>query len=102
MDAMEWLGAWEDLGAPGRHCRICPAEGAFGYPIPKSCYGSRAPKPPEGPVYSMWDRVNRAIPVDGAVGDDPPSWTRSPQARFWLEPEKKSLRQRFREWLRKS
>ena len=49
----------------------------------------------------MWDRVNRAIPVDGAVGDEPPSWLRSPQARFWLEPEKKSLRQRFLEWLRK-
>lgn len=59
----------------GKHVRLTlPATSGIGYP----------------PQWSFQDplRVDRAIPVDGAVTDPAPSWVRSPQARFWLEPEK--------------
>lgn len=88
----EWLAQWGDLTAPGKHSRMEPALFAGGYkynPVPN------------GPVYTMWCRVNRAIPVDGTVEDPPPSWWRSPQARFWLEKEKVSLWKQIVSWLKK-
>jgi len=83
--AMAWLASWEPVEAPGRHTRVYPADDARGYR-----YG-----PPPGAG------VSRAIPVDGKVGDTPPSWMRSPQARRWLQEEKKSLRDRILDWMKK-
>lgn len=80
MDAIEWLGQWEPITAPGRHSSISPADGACGYPAP------------------YHGQILRAIPVTGTVGGRP-SWERSPQVRFWLEPERKSLWQRLKEWM---
>ena len=91
IDPIEWLGQWGDLIAPGRHSRMDPAGFARGYRYD--------PRPKEAP-YSMWDRVIRAIPVDGTVADAPPSWYRSPQARGWLAPEKPTLRERLIAWLK--
>ena len=56
------------------------------------------------PQWSFQDplRVDRAIPVDGAVTDPAPSWSRSPQARFWLEPERKSIRELIRLKIKKA
>ena len=82
MNAYEWLGTWEPLQAPGKHSRVVPVIGADGYP--------RVPPVGAG--------VIRAIPAEGAVGG---SWSRSPQARYWLEPERKTILQRFAEWLKK-
>lgn len=79
MDAYEWLGQWEDNPAPGRHSRMVPADGAYGYPAP------------------YHGQILRAIPVMGTV-QGKPSWENSPQVRFWLEPEKPSLRERLRRW----
>ena len=74
---------WQD--APenylGKHTRLTrPATAGIGYPKP-------------APVYSFQDPqlVSRAIPADGNVTDPGPSWQKSPQARFWLEPEPKSI-----------
>ena len=67
----------------GKHARLTlPPTAGIGYPIPT----------PE-PAYSFQDpqRVSRAIPVEGRVDDPGPSWSRSPQARFWLEPEPESI-----------
>lgn len=77
---MNWLGVWEPLEAPGRHSRMEPAGFATGY------------------QYSDPDMVIRAIPVDGYIGK---SWTRSPQVRFWLQDEKKTILERIIEWLKK-
>lgn len=84
MNAYEWLGAWEDIAAPGRHSRRYPAEDAKGYRF--------------GPP--IWSGVGRAIPVDGTVSEPVRTdWERSPQVRYWLKPEKKSLAERIREWM---
>lgn len=99
MDAFEWLGEWEDIQAPGRHCQRIPAPDAFGYQYCPTYYGSKVPWT-AGPRYSMAERVIRAIPVDGSVGDTQPSWTRSPQARHWLEPERIGILARFIKWLK--
>lgn len=85
-DAIEWLSRWEDIPAPGKHTRVVPAYNAKGYKYTPSYSGSRVPKN-EIP-YSMWDRVSRAIPVDGTIRDTPPSWERSPQVMRWLSREK--------------
>ena len=82
MDAIEWLGTWEQLDSPGRHSRMIPADGACGYPAP------------------YHGQILRAIPVTGTVRGRP-SWENSPQVRFWLDPERKTIRQRIREWLQK-
>lgn len=66
----------------GRHERTFPADGAQGYP---ACYHGQ---------------VSRAIPVSGTVTSGA-SWERSPQVRAWLDPEQKTLWERFREWLNK-
>lgn len=84
VSAYEWLGRWEDIPAPGRHSRVVPVIGADGYP--------RVPPVGAG--------VNRAIPVDGTVGDRP-KWANCPQARYWLEPEKKSRWERVKAWMRR-
>lgn len=53
-----------------------------------------------GNVYpSVWDAVIRAIPAEGTV--ERASWKQSPQARFWLDPEPKTIWERFRAWLDK-
>lgn len=41
--------------------------------------------------------ISRAIPVAGTV--EKASWAQSPQARFWLDPPRPTLWQRFRRWL---
>lgn len=97
MDTMEWLGTWEDTEAPGRHSRQYPAGFAVGYRFRGPGWIDRRPKARD--EYSMWERVNRAIPVEGIVGDAPPSWEKSPQVRFWLDEPKKNLGQRIREWM---
>lgn len=100
MNAIEWLGRWEDIQSPGKHTRVVPAYNAKGYQfVPPSYSGSRVPKS-ETP-YSMWDRVSRAIPVDGTISDAPPSWERSPQVRRWLVKEKAPIRARIMAWLKK-
>ncbi len=91
-----WLARWEPIEAPGRHTRIYPAGFATGYKYRMPDLDRR---PKAQPVYSMRDRVNRAIPADGKVADPGPSWKRSPQVRFWLEAPKKSLKVRLKEWL---
>ena len=65
----------------GRHDRRYPADGAQGYPA------------------AYHGQVSRAIPAEGFVGGM--SWEKSPQVRFWLEPEKKTLWERIVEWLNK-
>ena len=102
MDAYEWLGIWEPIEAPGRHCRLVPAEYAAGYQYIPTWYGSKAPRWNQDPPYSMWERVGRAIPVEGSVNDPPPSWEKSPQARYWLEKEKTPILARIRAWLKRS
>lgn len=79
MDVYEWLGQWEPGEAPGRHSRITPADDAHGY--------------------QYHGQVLRAIPVTGTV-DAGPSWRRSPQVRFWLEPERVGWWRRFVAWLK--
>ena len=74
---------WQD--APenylGKHIRLTlPATAGIGYPKPVQVFSFQDPQ-----------RVDRAIPVDGAVTNPAPSWSRSPQARFWLEPEPESI-----------
>lgn len=98
MDIFEWLGCWEDIEPPAKHDIKYPADGACGYQFYYCSYGSKAPRAER--VYTMWDRVNRAIPVDGTVKDPPPSWERSPQASFWLRPEKESWLTRLIRWLK--
>lgn len=98
MDLYEWLGTWEPGTAPGRHSSVAPAMGARGYQFFPRKLGDRRPKPPE-PMPTMWDRVGRAIPVDGTVGDPPASWEKSPQARYWLEKEKPGILRRILAWL---
>lgn len=66
----------------GRHERRYPADGAQGYPA----------------MYH--GQVSRAIPVEGVVTDGP-NWARSPQVRFWLEPEKVTVLDRVLRWLRR-
>ena len=83
-EAYDWLGRWEPIEAPGRHCKRIPAPFAHGYRYDPHVYRQHG--------------VSRAIPVDGRIGA---SWEGSPQARFWLEPERKSLKQRIIEWLRR-
>ena len=75
---MDWLGVWEPIEAPGRHSRMEPAGFALGY------------------QYRDPDMVIRAIPVDGYIGK---GWSRSPQVRFWLQEEKKTILERIKEWL---
>ena len=99
IDPVWWLGEWEPIEAPGRHTRRFPAEYAAGYQYVPTWYGSKAPSWKQDPPYSMWDRVNRAIPVEGTVTDTPPSWAQSPQARHWLEPEKVGIWARIKKWL---
>ena len=73
----------------GKHVRLTlPATSGIGYP----------------PQWSFQDplRVDRAIPVDGAVTDPAPSWSRSPQARFWLEPEPENIPTLIRRTLKKA
>ena len=66
----------------GRHDKRYPADGAQGYP---ACYHGQ---------------VSRAIPVMGTVTSGA-SWERSPQVRAWLDPEPKTLWERFIDWLNK-
>lgn len=92
----------EAPAAPGKHTKVYPAAFAHGYrfnplAIPEI---DHRPRPMQAP-YSMRDRVNRAIPVDGTVKDIAPTWSKSPQVKFWLEEPKKSLRQRIIAWLRR-
>lgn len=94
MDAYDWLGRWEPINAPGRHSSMQAALFAHGYQW-------RPVWAKKEPLYSMWERVGRAIPVEGTVDDGPPSWHRSPQARFWLQEDRQTLMDRFREWLKK-
>ena len=99
IDPVWWLGVWEELDAPGRHQKRFPAPDAHGYKFCPTYYGSKVPWD-AGPRYTMWDRVNRAIPVEGTVTDTPPRWAQSPQARHWLEPERIGIWARFIKWLK--
>ena len=89
MDANEWLATWEPIEAPGKHTAVRPAQFASGYTF----------DPINTPT--LWDRVIRAIPVDGTVSDPEPAWMRSPQVRYWLQKEKPGLGERIRNWLRR-
>ena len=71
MNTIAWLGEWEKTPCPGRHSKRYPAPFARGY------------------------RYGQAACTMTAAG----SWDRSPQARFWLGPEKKTLMRRIREWM---
>lgn len=84
MSGYEWLGRWEPLEAPGRHCRRYPAQFAHGYQY--------------DPHRFRQSGVSRAIPVEGTVG---PAWENSPQVRAWLEPERVPVLRRILEWLKK-
>ena len=84
MNPIDWLGRWEPIEAPGRHCRRYPANFSQGYQYDPHQYRQHG--------------VSRAIPVDGRIGA---SWERSPQARFWLEPERVPVLRRNLEWLKK-
>lgn len=66
----------------GKHDRRYPADGAQGYPA----------------MYH--GQVSRAIPVAGTVTGGA-SWERSPQVRAWLDPEPKTIWERFLAWLDK-
>ena len=68
------------IPAPGKHSRMIPADGACGYPAP------------------YHGQVLRAIPVIGTVTERP-TWEQSPQVKYWLEPEKKTMWQRFLDWM---
>ena len=83
IDAYAWLCMWEPIEAPGRHTKLYPADDAHGYRF--------GPPPGAG--------VSRAIPVDGKVEETPPSWSRSPQVRFWMDEPKPSVWARIRRWL---
>jgi len=74
MDGYEWLGLWEPLEAPGKHCKMYPALFAHGYQYDPHVFRQRG--------------VSRAVPVDGRVG---PSWERSPQVKRWMEKEKPTI-----------
>ena len=95
IDPVLWLGVWEELDAPGRHQKRFPAPDAFGYKFCPTYYGSKVPWD-AGPRYTMWDRVNRAIPVEGTM--ERISWAQSPQARMWLDEPPKTIRQLLKEW----
>lgn len=100
VDPIAWLGEWEQIESVGKHDIIYPAGFAHGYKwigVPPMDRRPRVVNHDD----PLRNRVQRAIPVDGTVSAVQPSWTQSPQARFWLEQEKKSLLQRFREWLNK-
>ena len=99
VDPVWWLGIWEPLDAPGRHQKRFPAPDARGYQYCPSFGGRWTPWSEPRPT--MWDRVGRAIPVDGVVADAPPSWTQSPQARYWLEPARPGVWKKFKDWLRR-
>ena len=76
----------------GKHTRLTrPATAGIGYPKPAQVFSFQDPQ-----------LVSRAIPADGNVTDPGPSWQKSPQARFWLEPERKSIRELIRLKLKKA
>ena len=85
IDAYEWLGTWEPIEAPGRHCKQYPAGFAHGYQYDPHVFRQKG--------------VSRAVPVEGRVGGKP-DWQISPQARFWLNESKPSLAERVLAWLR--
>jgi len=95
----DWLAVWEPIEAPGRHSRMYPAGFAVGYRYRPEARRDRVPHQ-AGPVPTMWDRVIRAIPVDGVVTDVPPSWSRSPQVRQWMDKPKVNWTARLRRWLK--
>lgn len=94
MTIYEWLGRWEDNDCPGKHSKKYPADFAYGYPRPWNAMPDAVPFRMHG--------VSRAIQADGYVRESGPGWQKSPQARFWLEEERKPLGQRIREWLGRS
>ena len=49
-------------------------------------------------VPAGWYPIIRAIQAEGRV--DRLSWNQSPQVKFWLDEPKKTLLQRFLDWLR--
>jgi len=95
---MEWLATWEPIEAPGLHAKQHPAGFAHGYQFGLFQMDKR-PRTPEI-LPEMSERVLRAIPVEGEVGDKA-SWENCPQARFWLEKPKPNLGERLRAWLRR-
>lgn len=97
MDPVEWLGTWEPIPCAGRHCKTYPAPFAHGYQW-RGPEMSRQPRPGRGDPRRS--HVQRAIPVDGSVTEPAPSWSKSPQARFWLEEKRPSVGARLRAWLK--
>lgn len=89
---MDWLGTWEPARYFGKHERTYPADGAMPYNFNPLIRGSDA-------WLRDWNRVNRAIPVEGTL--EKATWNQSPQVRFWLDEPKQSLWRRFMVWLHK-
>lgn len=89
---MDWLGTWEPVRYFGKHERTYPADGAMPYRYNDAVHGNDA-------WLRDWNRVNRAIPVEGIV--QKATWNQSPQVRFWLDEPKQSLWRRFMVWLHK-
>lgn len=79
-----WLHQWEPLQAPGKHSSVSPAVVAYGYQYNGVNGNAIWAYPHPAPVMPRTE----------------PTWVKSPQVRFWLEPEKKSLCVRLLAWLR--
>lgn len=89
---MDWLGTWEPARYFGKHERTYPADGAMPYNFNPLIRGNDV-------WLRDWNRVNRAIPVEGTL--EKATWNQSPQVRFWLDEPKKTLWERVIEWMHK-
>lgn len=72
MNPIDWLGRWEPLDAPGRHSKVSEALFAHGY---------------------QWRPVRAHFESNRAI---------CPQAQYWLEKEKPTLRERIIKWLKEA
>lgn len=65
--------------------------------FPANVYGGYKYDPLHNGLTDLDVAISRAIPVNGAV--EKATWNQSPQVRYWLDPPRPTLWQRFRRWL---
>lgn len=88
----DWLMVWEPARYFGKHDKRYPADDAVPYRYNYAIHGNDA-------WLRDWSRVQRAIPVEGTM--ERLSWSQSPQVKFWMDEPRKTIWQRFVEWLHK-
>ena len=88
----EFLGTWEPPQYFGKHDKRYPADDGIGYRYNPLIHGNDV-------WLRDWNRVNRAIPVEGTL--EKATWNQSPQVKFWLDEPKKTIRERLLAWWRR-